>query len=102
MENLTLVGTIIAGISIIYNILTKLKNSGLKKDLLELEDLFADSRIKNENLNLENVNLKKSLKLSLIRNKELSERIEYDGREDSSKTVEVEKQIKKTKTKKSK
>ena len=41
MENLTLVGTIIAGISIIYNILTKLKNANLTKELLELEDLFA-------------------------------------------------------------
>ena len=34
MENLTLVGTIIAGISIIYNILTKLKNANLTKELL--------------------------------------------------------------------
>ena len=38
MENLTLVGTIIAGISIIYNILTKLKNANLTKELLELEE----------------------------------------------------------------
>lgn len=101
MENLTLVGTIIAGISIIYNILTKLKNSGLKKDLLELEDLFADSRIKNENLNLENVNLKKSLKISLIRNKELLESIEYNGREDSSEIIS-ESPVKASRTKKSK
>ena len=44
MENLTLVGTIIAGISIIYNILTKLKNANLTKELLELEDLLTKEK----------------------------------------------------------
>ena len=50
MENLTLVGTIIAVVSIIYNILTKLKNANLTKELLELEDLFAKSKIDNDTL----------------------------------------------------
>ena len=44
MENLTLVGTIIAGISIIYNILTKLKNANLTKELLELEDVLTKEK----------------------------------------------------------
>ena len=44
MENLTLVGTITAGISIIYNILTKLKNANLTKELLELEDLLTKEK----------------------------------------------------------
>lgn len=73
MENLTLVSTIIAGISIIYNILTKLKNSGLKKELLELEDLFSDARIKNANLEL-------LLDKEIIRNKVLNEALDKAGR----------------------
>ena len=44
MENLTLVGTIIAVVSIIYNILTKLKNANLTKELLELEDLLTKEK----------------------------------------------------------
>ena len=47
MENLTLVGTIIAGISIIYNILTKLKNANLTKELLELEDILTKEKESN-------------------------------------------------------
>lgn len=41
MENLTLVGSVITVISIVYNILTKFKNSNLTKELLELEDLLT-------------------------------------------------------------
>lgn len=44
MENLTLVGTIIAVVSIIYNILTKLKNANLTKELLELEDALTKEK----------------------------------------------------------
>ena len=44
MENLTLVGTIIAVVSIIYNILTKLKNANLTKELLELEDVLTKEK----------------------------------------------------------
>ena len=44
MENLTLVGTIITVVSIIYNILTKLKNANLTKELLELEDALTKEK----------------------------------------------------------
>lgn len=73
MENLTLVGTIIAGISIIYNILTKLKNANLTKELLELEDLFSKTKIKNESLEL-------LLDKEVTRNKVLNEALDKAGR----------------------
>lgn len=77
MENLTLVGTIIAGISIIYNILTKLKNANLTKELLELEDLFAKSKIDNDTLKF---HLKNETDKNKILSNSLNEALDKVGR----------------------
>ena len=73
MEHTTLVGTIILVVSIIYNILTKLKNSGLTKELLELEDALTDEKTKVNHYHHEH------LKIRAI-NRTLNEALDKAGR----------------------